>query len=289
MKKILMITAVAILAAGCHNYKADVEALNKEKETLTNDTKQKNTMINEFVTSMNEIETNLNSITEKQASVNMSASNPEMTRSQKDRINDEIAAINDLMKTNRDKIADLQKKMKKSNSRIGEFEKMVATLTQQVDAKDKELAELNVKLNDLNGQVATLNTSVTSLTAQNDEKTKVIDDQTQKMHTAYYTKGTYKELESKKVLTKEGGFLGLGKEQKVASDFDPDAFAKVDITQTKVIPIESRNAKVITTHPSSSYVLETKEKDKKYVTNLVINDPDQFWKASKYLVVMVQR
>ena len=289
MKKLLMITAVALLAAGCHNYKADVEALAKEKETLINDANQKNVMIDEFVASMNEIETNLNAISEKQASIDMSASNPEMTRSQKDRINEEIAAINDLMKINRAKIAELQKKLKKSNARMGEFEKMVASLSQQIETKDKELAELNTKLTELNTQVSTLNTSVSTLTTQNEEKNKVIDDQTQKMHTAYYTKGTYKELESKKVLTKEGGFLGLGKEQKVTNDFDPDAFAKVDITQTKVIPIESKNAKVITTHPTSSYVLETKEKDKKYVTNLVISDPDQFWKASKYLVVMVQR
>jgi DNA repair exonuclease SbcCD ATPase subunit len=284
-----MIAAVAVFAAGCHNYKADVEVLQKEKETLINDSKQKNEMINEFVASMNEIETNLNTISEKQASVDMSASNPEMTRSQRERINEEIAAINELMKANRDKMADLQKKLKRSNSRIGEFEKMVANLNTQIETKDKELAELNTKLNDLNTQVATLNTNVSTLTVQNEEKTKFIDDQTSKLHTAYYTKGTYKELESKNVLTKEGGFLGIGKEQKITNDFNPDAFAKVDITQTKVIPIESKNAKVISTHPTNSYVLETKEQDKKYVTNLVINDPEQFWKASKYLVVMTQR
>ena len=289
MKKLLMIAAFAVFATGCHNYKADVEALQKEKETLINDSKQKNEMINEFMASMNEIETNLNTISEKQEAINMSASNPEMTRSQKDRINDEIAAINDLMKNNRDKIADLQKKLKKSGSRIVQFEKMVASLSQQIETKDKELADLNTRLNNLNAEVATLNTSVSTLTAQNEEKSQIISDQTQKIHTAYYTKGTYKELESKNVLTKEGGFLGIGKEQKVTNNFNTDAFAKVDITQTKVIPIESKNAKVITTHPTDSYVLETKEQDKKYVTNLVINDPDQFWKASKYLVVMVQR
>lgn len=289
MKKLLMIAFAAVLATGCHNYKADVEALQKEKETLINDSKQKNEMINEFVASMNEIETNLSAISEKQASIDMSASNPEMTRSQRERINEEIAAINELMKSNRDKMADLQKKLKRSNSRIGEFEKMVANLNTQIETKDKELAELNTKLNDLNTQVATLNTNVSTLTVQNEEKTKFIDDQTSKLHTAYYTKGTYKELESKNVLTKEGGFLGIGKEQKITNDFNPDAFAKVDITQTKVIPIESKNAKVISTHPTNSYVLETKEQDKKYVTNLVISDPEQFWKASKYLVVMTQR
>src|ERR1044072_3416765 len=75
--------------------------------------------------------------------------------------------------------------------------------------KDKELADLNTKRNALNAQVATLNTNVTTLTSQNEEKTKIIDDQTVTMHTAYYTKGTYKELEGKNVLTKEGGFLGI--------------------------------------------------------------------------------
>jgi PBP1b-binding outer membrane lipoprotein LpoB len=42
MKKLLMIAAAAVFAAGCHNYKADVETLQKEKETLITDSKQKN-------------------------------------------------------------------------------------------------------------------------------------------------------------------------------------------------------------------------------------------------------
>jgi predicted nucleic acid-binding Zn-ribbon protein len=289
MKKLLIIIAVAALAAGCHDYKSDVANLNKEKETLQMDAAYKDSMINGFVASMNEIETNLGTITEKQAAINVSSSGPELSKSQKERINDEIASINDLMKTNRDKIADLQKKLKKSNGKAAEFEKAIALLNEQMTVKNNELAALNQRLTELNAEVATLNTSVTTLTAQNDEKTKVIDDQTKKMHTAYYTKGTYKELETKHVLVKEGGFLGIGREQKVTNDFNPDAFATVDITQTKVIPIESKNVKVVTTHPSSSYTLEKKDKDEKYVTNLVINDPDQFWKASKYLVVMVQK
>jgi predicted nuclease with TOPRIM domain len=284
-----MIAAVAALAAGCHNYKADVEDLTKEKEMLQVDSENKNATITEFVAAMNEIETNLNAVTEKQAAINMSSTSPELAKSQKERINEEISAINDLMKTNRDKMADLQKKLKRSGGKVAELEKAIALLNEQMTLKNNELVSLNEKLTELNAQVATLNTSVTTLTAQNDEKTKVIDDQTKKMHTAYYTKGTYKELESKQVLVKEGGFLGIGREQKVVNDFNPDAFATVDITQTKVIPIESKNVKVVTTHPSASYTLEKKEKDPNYVTNLVISDPDQFWKASKYLVVMVQK
>jgi predicted nuclease with TOPRIM domain len=289
MKKLLMIIAVAVLAAGCHNYKADVEALTKEKETLLADSENKNATITEFVAAMNEIETNLNTVTEKQAAINVSSASPELAKSQKERINEEITAINELMQTNRDRMADLQKKLKRSGGKVAELEKAIALLNEQMTLKNNELASLNQKLNELNAQVATLNTSVGTLTAQNEEKAKMIDEQTKKMHTAYYTKGTFKELETKHVLVKEGGFLGIGREQKVTNDFNSDAFATVDITQTKVIPIESKNVKVVTTHPSTSYTLEKKEKDKNYVTNLVISDPDQFWKASKYLVVMVQK
>jgi len=288
MKKILLIIAVA-MAAGCHDYKTDVANLTKEKETLQSDAAYKDSMINGFVFSMNEIETNLGTITQKQEAISASSSGPELSKSQKERISEEISAINALMETNRDKIAQLQKNLKKSNAKAAQFEKAIALLNQQIESKNNELITLNQKLAELDTKVATLNTNVSTLTAQNDEKIKVIDDQTKKMHTAYYTKGTYKELETKHVMDKEGGFLGIGKEKKVVNDFNPDAFATVDITQTKVIPIESKDAKIVTTHPTSSYTLETKEKDKDYVTNLVINDPDQFWKASKYLVVMVQK
>ena len=288
MKNLIMIILVAVLA-GCHDYKTDVANLTKEKETLQSDAAYKDSMINGFVSSMNEIETNLGTITEKQQSITASSSGTELSKSQKERIQDEISEINTLMQSNRDKIAQLQKNLKKSNSKAAQFEKAIALLNQQIETKNIELASLNQRLAELDTKVATLNTNVSTLTAQNEEKTTVINDQTKKLHTAYYTKGTYKELETKHVMDKEGGFLGIGKEKKVVNDFNPDAFAVVDITQTKVIPIESKDAKIVTTHPTSSYTLETKEKDKDYVTNLVINDPDQFWKASKYLVVMVQK
>ena len=60
-------------------------------------------------------------------------------------------------------------------------------------------------------------------------------------------------------------------------------FKTVDITQTNTIPINSKEAKLVTSHPSDSYKLQV-ENDK--VTNIVITDPDKFWKASKYLVIL---
>lgn len=286
LKKYILYSS-AILLAGCHDYKADVDTLNKEKQTMIAEATYKDSTINAFLAGLNQIETNISSITEKQAEVSNMASQHELNKNQFDRINEDIHSINDLMEADRNKLAELTKKLKGSNFKIKELEKSIASLQQQLEEKNTELASLNQKLADMNVQVENLNTNVKTLTAQTEDQAKTIADKTTKLNTAYYTVGTYKELETKKVLNKTGGFLGIGKNKQVVQDFKPDAFKSIDITQTKTIELNAKTASLVTTHPSSSYKIE--KKDKNHVSQLVITDPDQFWKASKYLVVMIEK
>ena len=86
-----------------------------------------------------------------------------------------------------------------------------------------------------------------------------------------------------KVIDKSGGLLGIGKTSKLASNIDNEKFTKIDYAQTSTIPIDSKTAKLITAHPSDSYKLN-KEKDK--VVSISITNPEKFWSASKYLVVV---
>jgi hypothetical protein len=145
---------------------------------------------------------------------------------------------------------------------------------------------MNDRLTAMNAQVETLNTNVTSLTAESTERQKTIEDQTKKLNTAYYTTGTFRELKDKQVLTKEGGVLGMGREKVLKPGFNNNAFTAIDVTQVKDIPLSSTGAQVITNHPADSYTIEIKG-DK--VSDLRILDPDKFWAASKYLVVVVDK
>jgi len=52
----------------------------------------------------------------------------------------------------------------------------------------------------------------------------------------------------------------------------------VDVRETKTIDIWSSAFRVITNHPSDSY--------KTVRNSLIITNPDEFWKLSKYLVVV---
>ena len=286
MKKYLLINPVLMLAVACHDYKADIDKLQNEKAAMSQQATYKDSSIMTFINQFNEIEKNIATIETKQANISENSKTMELKGTQVERINANIKEINDLMKENKDKIAALTKNLKNSKIKVGEFEKMVASLNQQLTEKDKQLADLNAKLATLNTTVEKLNTDVGSLTAESTERQRVIDDQTTKLHTAYYTTGTFKELEQKKVVNKEGGFLGLGKEKKLKNDFDPSAFNTIDITKTSTIPIEAKDAVVLTNHPTNSYSIEHKGKG---VSNLQITDPEKFWKSSKYLVVVVDK
>lgn len=282
-----IIAATAIASSGCHDWKADCEMLTKQKDSLITESNYKDSTINAFIAGVNQIETNIKAVSEKQGEVADMASQHELSQNQFQRINDDITNINALMEANKNQLETLKKKLGSANFKIKELEKSLASLQQQLDAKNAELAALNQKIAELNTTVEGLNANVKTLTTTTEEQAATIADKTTKLNTAYYATGTYKDLEAKHILNKEGGFLGIGKSQKLINDVKTDAFTMIDVTKTKTIELNAKTAKVISTHPTGSYSLD--RKDKNHVNSLTISDPDQFWKASKYLVVVIEK
>lgn len=284
MKKLIFAAAIALTITACDNRQAEVDQANRQKDSLASIINERDSSLNDFLSSFNQIEKNLDSIARKQNAINVNVDKQgELNKTAKERINDNIAAINQLMNDNRAQIAELNRKLKNSGNKIAHFETMIQTLNEQIAQKDRELADLNDKLNSLNTQVAQLQTSVDTLTRTTMAQSKTIDEQTTSLHTAYFVVGKSKDLQTMKVIDKTGGLLGIGKTSKLSSNFDNNKFTRIDYVQTSTIPIDSKGAKVITTHPSDSYTLN-KEKDK--VVSLSITNAEKFWSASKYLVVV---
>jgi hypothetical protein len=284
MKNYLLIAFTITLLWSCNQ--KELADTNREKDSLLSVVNERDSFINGFITSFNEIEGSLDSVTSKQhiIAVNSDKSG-ELKATQKSRINSEIESINNLMDQNRKKIADLNRKIKNSSGKNVQLEKMVATLNEQIMKKNSELTELNARLNALDAKVATLETSVDTLTAQNGVQSQTIADETMALHTAYFIIGKSNELVDANVIDRKGGLLGIGKTSKLSQDFDNSKFTRIDFTQILTIPVNS-DMKIITSHPSSSYTLEKDMKDKDLVKNIIITNPDKFWSASKYLVVV---
>jgi uncharacterized coiled-coil protein SlyX len=277
MKNYFLIGTILFFVTACSN-QSEVDKANRERDSLAAIVNQRDSSLNEFMTSYNEVERNLDSIAVRQNIVTKSTENAgEFKATSKDRINAQIAAINNLMEENRKKLATLNAKLKSSNGKNAQLQKMIQTLNEQLAQKDKELAELNEKLAGLNAQVTLLQTSVDTLN-------QTVSVRTTALHTAYYVIGKEKDLEAAKIIDRSGGVLGLGKTDKLSTTFDNSKFTRVDYTQMGSIPIESKKVKIVTTHPAGSYSLDKDGKD--MVKSILITDPEKFWSASKYLVVV---
>ncbi len=284
MKNFIIISAALLVITACNqNELADSK---REKDSLMSVINERDSFINDYISSFNEVEQNLDSVAIRQHIIAINSDKAgELKTTQKSRINAEIAAINNLMDQNRKKIAELNRKIKNSTNKNLQHVKMIATLNDQIIKKDIELADLNTRLNALNAQVATLETSVDTLTVLNDAQAQTITDKTTALHTAYYVVGKSNELQDAKIIDRKGGLLGIGKTSKLSEDFDNSKFTRIDYSQTNSISVNS-DMKIITNHPSSSYTLDKDDKDKDFVKNIVITNSEMFWSASKYLVVV---
>jgi len=237
---------------------------------------EKEAAMQEFISSFNEIQENLNAIKEKEKIVS-SASSQGDVKSKEDQIKEDIQAIYDLMSKNKNRISSLSKKLKNSNLKLEGLEKMIENLQNSINLKDSEIAELKTKMEGLNIELSNLTTNYQEVEAE-------VAVKNEELATAYYAIGTSKELKEKNVISKEGGFIGLGKTTKVKEDFNKEYFTKVNIDQTSSINIGAKKAKIITTHPSGSYKIV----GEKPVEKIEITNAKEFWSASKYCVIIIE-
>lgn len=237
---------------------------------------EKEAAMQEFISSFNEIQENLNAIKEKEKIVS-SASSQGDVKSKEDQIKEDIQSIYDLMSKNKNRINSLSKKLKNSNLKLEGLEKMIENLQNSINLKDSEIAELKTKMEGLNIELSNLTTNY-------QEVEQEVVAKTEEINTAFYAIGTSKELKEKNVISKEGGFIGLGKTTKVKEDFNKEYFTKVNIEQTSSINIGAKKAKIITTHPSGSYKIV----GEKPVEKIEIINAKEFWSASKYCVIVIE-
>ena len=283
---------VIILATGCNQKNEEIAMLKAKNDSLMSVGYVKDSTVIDFVNAFNDIQSNLDSIKMKEKIISKNVEgNSEIKTRTKDQINSDINMIYKMQQDNRAMVASLRAKLKKSGVYSVELEKMVETLTKQIEEKDvqiaqlkEDLAKVNIQVTDLTTKVVDLNANVDNLSTQNTERQAVIDAKTAELNTAYYVVGTTTYLKDKKIITKEGGFIGLGKSKELATEMNKSNFTKVDITSFKGVSVMKDKLTILTSHPKTSYRLTGKNLS----DSLVITNPKEFWSLSKVLVLNVK-
>ena len=288
-----LIGLVILIAAGIIFYsmfkreqKRQIAMMEDQKYSFTELLTQRDSTINDWVLTFDQIEKNLQSIKEKEKIIAMSATDREFSKDRKQQIMEDINFINTLLDQNKKKIASLNDQLKKSGNTIQGLQTKIAELETAMKQSEVDIADLKTALTERNFKIEQLNGKVNDMQVAIEQKDQTISTQTAEINKAYVTAGTFKALKAKGLVSKEGGFLGLGKNKSLKENFSDSLFAQIDITVTKTIPVNAKSAKLLTEHPTGSYELIHQDKDK--IAYIEITDPNQFWKISKYAVVEIK-
>jgi chromosome segregation ATPase len=282
MKKYLLLLMIPVFIACGREAEKKAQEMQAKNDSLMSQTMQKDEAINEFIRSINEIQGTLDTIKQKENLINLTTDRGgELKLSAKEQIKSDIQTIYSLMQKNRETLGALSKKLKNANMKVDELNKMVERLNKDLAAKAAEIEDLRARLAKLNNafemanlKIDTLSRTVKDQGSQISSQNQTIAEQDEALNTAYYVIGTNKEL-------KKSGIIKSGE---VLADFNKDLFTKIDIRKTTEISILSKKAKIISSHPSSSYKFSG---DKKVIQALQIIDYKAFWSNSKYLVIVV--
>ncbi len=292
MKKLAVLIVCAAVMASCDSFSGgSKDQLKAENDSLLMELTQRNAELDEMMGTFNDISEGFRQINAAESRVDLQrGAVAEGSLNAKQQIASDIEFIRKQMEENKEQIAKLQAMLKNSKTNSSQLKKAVESLTQELNAKTQrieelqaELASKNIRIQELDAAVTDLNAVKSELTAENEAKAKTVAEQDKALNTAWFVFGTKKELKDQKILSGSGLF----KKGSVLKDGDinKDYSTQIDIRTTKEIKLYSKDADVLTTHPTGSYALD---KDDKGLLTLRITNPKEFWSVSKYLVIQVK-
>ena len=262
-----------------NNSTANVVSEEKDSEIslLKQQLAESDSTINSYFSYINEIRDNLQMISKEQELIVNLQGNPEVISVDNIDLIQELKTLGVLMSENENKIAQLKSALKNSNYQMDEFEEMIMSLTEDVEMKNREIFELQQELENLDGAFSELFVAF-------EEQTEELAMIKGEMNNAYFTFGSKSELTDNGVISKEGGFIGIGKMSKLKDDFNKTYFTEVKISELTEIPLGVKKADIVTSHPSDSYELIGEDP----IEKILIKDAVKFWETSNYLVVVVK-
>ena len=282
-KHVFYLFTLLLVLVGCGQKTDNTKelAFAQERDSLESIIQQKDNEINDIMGTMNDIEAGFRAINEAEQRVSVARQMEGVSSTE--RIRENMQYIQQAMQQNRELINKLRNQLRQGTVRSDQLRRTVDNLTLQLEEKDTQIRRLqaelqakDVQIGELTEKVEDLSNNVSTLREETTQKSQTISTQDKQLNTAWFVYGTKSELKEQHII-QDGKVL--------QSNFNREYFTKIDIRVDKEIRLYSRSAKLLTSHPASSYMLE-QDAQKQYT--LRITNPQLFWSASKYLVVLVK-
>ena len=208
----------------------------------------------------------------------------------------EINAIQQTLRENRDKINALEKQLAEQGAKSKALNQTINRLKKQLDDKDvyinnlkdelqqsrQQIADLSEQVSDLNENISNLNSSLDVMNEMNAVQQETIENQDAMLNTVWVCVAAEPALIEKGIISKGGLFQA---KEISKQGFDKSQFVQADKRELNVIPLNTKKAKMMTTHPENSYQINEGEQGS---LELQILDKEAFWSISNYLVVSIK-
>jgi DNA repair exonuclease SbcCD ATPase subunit len=210
--------------------------------------------------------------------------------------------------TVRERVKDLAKRLDESESRLSQsrarvqslsgsntdmqkqlavYDSTISSLQAVIESQKTEVASLSDQVLGLQKTNATLAATRDTLTTQRDQLTGTVSTMTMEGNKAYYIIGTKKDLLAKGILSKTGGFLGLGKSIVPSRSLSEQDFTQIDRMKDSTIAFPSAEKKYeIVSRQDPKFLATAPDKNHELGQSLKVASPEQFWASSKFLIVV---
>ena len=283
MKKIVIlgIGASMFFLGRCVESSQKYKSLQARLDSLSTVHIMQNSEMESMLADLNDISAGMQSLRDAERLLTLETINENKANSkskqQLNQLKKDVQAITEAIASYKEQISKLEGKNK---SQSAEFKRLIAGLNAELDQRTQKLNEITKQLAVKTEEVANLTENVEALDKANKSQQMTINEQDMAIHQGHYLIGNRKELKEAEVISRQGIFCP----PIVSSQAQKANFTDLDIREMKVIPLNSKKAKLLSVHPADSYTLETGEDGN---MTLKINDENNFWKQTKYLVVMI--
>jgi FtsZ-binding cell division protein ZapB/outer membrane murein-binding lipoprotein Lpp len=165
---------------------------------------------------------------------------------------------------------------------LAQYDSTIGALRVVIESQKTEIAALGE-------QVAGLQQQTVALAAEKDTLVQTVATVAAERDRAFYIIGTEDFLVKSGVLVKRGGVMGMGRSLLPAVTLDEGKFTAIDRLRDSVIafPDAAKAYRIVTRQdPNGLEVLPGK--DGRIKGGLKIKSPEQFWAASRYLIIVEQ-
>lgn len=289
MKKTLfaICASLCLLGSSCVERSEKYLALQAKLDTLQMHYQAQSNDVESMLAGINEISAGMQALREAEQILSIETSGDRKgntTQAKIATLRGDITAIEGALNSYKEQLAALEGKSKKESA---ELRRLIANLKKEVEARNLRIEEISAQLAERekeigfkNQQIASLNQNVENLQEESIQQRETIASQDQDIHRGYFLLGGRKNLRDADVITRKGIFCP----PVVSDQAQMNLFTEVDIRQARQIPLQSKKAKVLSTHSAGSYSVSA---DAEGMQVLTIHNTTEFWKQTRYLVVMI--